>query len=231
MSLITAIRNKLSPTKVDPRNPQPSSTPLAAVPTSIPPSAGHPSVSASSMSMSTSAHNSYAGYGADNEFYGVSEAALDVVAAGSCTTDEYVEHWKRRCQVWRGEAERLQLKLDSKARATGRSGLGKNKQTMWLTDRANHSNKMSLHECTRNSIWPHNKFLHFNGRWTEYNPNVNAQPHKFAAHIMNHVQMPPVMIGFESEYYSQFVLPTVSAKLSNLRANFVTKCGNAFKGE
>lgn len=47
---------------------------------------------------------------------------------------------------------------------------------------------------------------------------------------MKQIQVPPALRGFERDYYSDFVLPVVSAKLSSLRGNFVKACGKAFKG-
>lgn len=172
--------------------------------------------------------NIYDDYGADNVFHSMtSEDVKRRVAAGFSTADESAEFWKTYSKYWKGEAERLQMKVAGSARAK-RGGLGKNKQTMWLTEHANLSNRGSLYNCTKASIWPHNKFLHFKGQWTVHNP---TQLHPFVKHVMDHIQVPPSMNGFESDYYTEFVLPAVASKMSNLRSNFVTSCSKAFKRE
>lgn len=170
-------------------------------------------------------HNTWDGYGADNRFHDYAHVAMERENE-SCshhTTEELVAHWKEQSKYWRGMAERNQITAAGKSR-----GIGKNKQSTWMTDPANLSNRRSLLACTKETIWPENKFLHFTGQWTVLNPR---SPHPFVSHVMKHVRVPPASQGFESDYYKDFVLPAVSAKLSSLRANFVKACGTAFTGK
>lgn len=176
----------------------------------------------------TSLDDSWVGYGSENPFHEMADEEMERVNQSmSSFTAEAAEHWKAQCRYWKGMAERNQLKAASTSRGP-RGGLGKNKQTQWQTDHANVSNKKALHHCTRTSIWSHNKFLHFTGQWTVYKQSA---PHPFASHVMKQIKIPPAMRGFESDYYSDFVLPTVSAKLGNLRGNFIKQCGKSFKGK
>ncbi len=135
--------------------------------------------------------------------------------------------WRDASYRYKQECERLQTIVDSHTRQRN-NGTGKNKQTMYLTDTANMSNKTALMNCTKDSIWPSYKFLFFRGRWNVYDTQC---PHAFAAHVMNYVQLPQSFVGYEALYYQSFALPTVSSKLSSLRGNFVTKCRDTFKSE
>lgn len=138
------------------------------------------------------------------------------------------EWWQQRYQTARAEADRLQMFVDGRRRTTERCGLGKNTQTHFLTAAANQTNKTALHNWVRKTLWPHYKILFFKGRWTSYDKQT---PHPFAVKVMTAIRMPRSFVGYEREYYEQFVLPTVSAKLSNLRGNFVTACKNTFRSE
>ena len=123
-------------------------------------------------------HNSWAGYGIDNRYHGYSETDMERAnhISSRGTAEESAEHWKEQCKYWKGVAERNQLKAAG-SRASKKGGKGKNKQTIWLTDQANISNKKSLHRCTKDKIWSHNKFLHFRGQWTVYNPPPHTPSH------------------------------------------------------
>ena len=134
--------------------------------------------------------------------------------------------WKHRYYETSAHVDQLQMMLDRRSR-TNRGGLGKNTQTHFRTATCNRTNKTALMNWVQEWLWPRYKILFFKGRWTTY----EAQPHKFAAKVMTAVRMPKAFVGHEKEYYEQFALPVVSAKLGNLRGNFVTKCGNAFKRE
>jgi hypothetical protein len=218
------IAKKLSPSKSPPATTPVQATKLPALPPMTAP--GMTSGDKVTSVSPPAEYDSWAGYGTDNRYHGLTEADIETENQLSRTAEESAEHWKEQCKYWKGMAERNQLKAAGASR-TSRGGFGKNKQTFWLTDPANVSNKKSLHRCTKDTIWAHNKFLHFMGQWTVYTPHA---PHPFASHVMKHIQVPPALRGFESDYYSDFVLPVVSAKLSSLRGNFIKACGKAFKG-
>jgi len=151
----------------------------------------------------------------------------DDLNGGPVPKSDEAQWWRDASYRYKNECERLQTLVDSHSRQRN-NGTGKNKQTMYLTDTANMSNKTALMSCTKDSIWPSYKFLFFRGRWNVYDTQC---PHSFAAHVMNYVQLPQSFVGYEALYYESFALPTVSSKLSSLRGNFVNKCRDTFKSE
>ena len=126
-------------------------------------------------------------------------------------------------QMLKEENERLRMQVNAT-----RSGRGKNKQTMLLSDGTDITNKMALYTGVKDTIWPHYKFLHFQGSWTVYERH---KPHEFAEHVMSLVQLPESFKGLENKYYEEIALPNVSSKLSTMRSNFVTACKEKFVSE
>jgi len=135
---------------------------------------------------------------------------------------------QRHINFLTAENERLRMLADSGGSRTHRGGMGKNKQSMYMADPANITNKVALYKGVAATIWPFFKFLYFRGRWAVYD---KQQPHAFAAHVMSYVELPESFKGFEHQYYEKFALPNVSSKISTLRSNFVTACRKVFISE
>lgn len=157
----------------------------------------------------------------------LSAAASSANAETDCSNNDQIQWWRERSRHYKQQCERLQMEIDCRSRAH-RGGMGKNKQTMYMTEQANMTNKTALMNGTEADIWPSFKFLFFRGRWTVYDED---NPHSFAAHVMRYVTLPQSFEGYAGQYYETFALPTVSSKLSSLRGNFVTTCHDMFKGE
>jgi len=161
----------------------------------------------------------------------VSKGNLPHAATGGNVTlryeqmEESMEWWKGRAYLNEQNAMRLQRELDNRI---GRRGRGKNKQTFVAADSSHLSNIHQLKTCTIQTIWPQNKLLNFNGRWTRYD---TEGPHSFADYVMKQVVIPQTFSGSANDYYVDVALPVVAAKLSSMRGNFVTKCSKSFKGE
>ena len=135
---------------------------------------------------------------------------------------------QRHINLLTAENERLRMLTDSGGSRTHRGGMGKNKQSMYMADAANITNKVALYKGVAATIWPFFKFLYFRGRWAVYD---KQQPHAFAAHVISYVELPESFKGFEHQYYEKFALPNVSSKISTLRSNFVTACRKVFISE
>ncbi len=131
-------------------------------------------------------------------------------------------------ELLKAEIECLRMQQAAGRGGSRGGGRGKNKQTMFNTDDADVSNKVSLHSGVAENIWPKFKFLRFTGNWQEYDMK---HPHQFAKYVMRFVTIPQSHTGRDHKYYEEFVLPNVSGKLSTLRSNFVTSCGREFKSK
>lgn len=173
---------------------------------------------------------------ADVKVAAVSSSGFDAednrVQSNSCSISSLTDPtpadwWKQKYYETCAQVDQLQLMLDTRSR-TNRGGLGKNTQTHYRTAACNRTNKTALMNWVQDWLWPRYKLLFFKGRWTTYEAK---KPHNFAAKVMTAVRMPKAFIGHEKEYYEQFALPVVNAKLSNMRGNYVTQCKNAFKRE
>lgn len=142
---------------------------------------------------------------------------------------EDIARWyKRQWQTCQQDNARLKKILDSRPTASSTRGRGKNKMTLYHMPHDDVSNSVQLRNLTTNTIWPSNKFLFFQGAWTVYDAK---KPHPFAKYVMDAVQLSPELEGFENDYYRDVALPIVSAKLSNLRGNMITRCGVTFNSE
>ena len=142
---------------------------------------------------------------------------------------EDIARWyKRQWQTCQQDNARLRTLLDSRPPVSSMSGRGKNKMTLFNMPHEDVSNTVQLRNLTTAFIWPTNKFLFFQGAWTVYNAKT---PHPFAKYVMDAVQLSPDLEGFENDYYRDVALPIVSAKLSNLRGNMITRCGVTFNSE
>ena len=86
----------------------------------------------------------------------------DDLNGGPVPKSDEAQWWRDASYCYKNECERLQTLVDSHSRQRN-NGTGKNKQTMYLTDTANMSNKTALMSCTKDSIWPSYKFLFFRG--------------------------------------------------------------------
>ena len=139
------------------------------------------------------------------------------------------EDWKRKYNECLAENMRLTMQLDCAGRkAVG--GFGKNKQSVYKTNGPDLTNRTALYDWVTFKLWPHYKVLHLRGDWTTYDED-DEDCHPFAAQVMAVITVPKIFETVKSEYYRSFALPTVSAKLSSLRNNYVTKCKNIYKSE
>lgn len=154
--------------------------------------------------------------------------AEELLSNSSSRRQQDEESLQRHIKFLTAENERLRMLADSGGSRTHRGGMGKNKQSMYMADAANMTNKVALYKGVAATIWPAYKFLYFTGRWAVYD---NQQPHVFAAHVMSYVELPESFNGFEHQYYEKFALPNVSSKISTLRSNFVTACRKVFISE
>ena len=134
--------------------------------------------------------------------------------------------WKRKYDECAEENMRLLMQLDCAGR--NKVGLGKNNQSVYKTAGPDMTNRTALYNWVTFKLWPHYKILYLRGDWTTYDED---HPHDFAAQVMAVITVPKAFVQIKGEYYKRFALPTVSAKLSSLRTNYVAKCKNVYQSK
>lgn len=163
-----------------------------------------------------------------NGSYDVDTSPRLAQTPGNDIQGDIAQWYKRQWKTCKQDNARLRTLLDSRPPVSSMSGRGKNKMTLFNMPHEDVSNTVQLRNLTTAFIWPTNKFLFFQGAWTVYNAKT---PHPFAKYVMDAVQLSPELEGFENDYYRDVALPIVSAKLSNLRGNMITRCGVTFNSE